>query len=314
MPLPTVQLSGLCKRFGAVEAVSDVSFDVYPGEIFGLLGPNGAGKTTTIRMMLDIFRPDCGEVRLFGKKLDEAAKNRIGYMPEERGLYRDLKLEPTLVYLATLKGMSESAARVQLTDWLKRLDLYEHRQKKTQDLSRGMQQKAQLIATLLHNPDLIVVDEPFANLDPVNTRVALEILEEQRAAGKAIIMSTHLMYQVEAMCNRIVLIDRGKYRALRRGGQDQARFRHPRDPGRGTGRFSGPARRAGCAAGEQPLAAVVVAGRRAADGLPRAGRPRRREDRAFRAGRAVAGRHLRRGGAAAGRGRLLRPIRSRSTG
>ena len=114
MPLPTVQLSGLCKRFGAVEAVSDVSFDVYPGEIFGLLGPNGAGKTTTIRMMLDIFRPDCGEVRLFGKKLDEAAKNRIGYMPEERGLYRDLKLEPTLVYLATLKGMSESAARVQL--------------------------------------------------------------------------------------------------------------------------------------------------------------------------------------------------------
>ena len=199
MPLPTVQLSGLCKRFGAVEAVSDVSFDVYPGEIFGLLGPNGAGKTTTIRMMLDIFRPDRGEVRLFGKKLDAAAKNRIGYMPEERGLYRDLKLEPTLIYLATLKGMSDSAARVQLVDWLKRLDLYEHRQKKTQDLSRGMQQKAQLIATLLHSPDLIVVDEPFANLDPVNTRVALEILEEQRAAGKAIIMSTHLMYQVEAM-------------------------------------------------------------------------------------------------------------------
>jgi len=210
MTLPTVQLSGLCKRFGTVEAVSNVSFDVYPGEIFGLLGPNGAGKTTTIRMMLDIFRPDCGEVRLFGKKLDAAAKNRIGYMPEERGLYRDLKLEPTLVYLATLKGMSESAARVQLVDWLKRLDLYEHRQKKTQDLSRGMQQKAQLIATLLHNPDLIVVDEPFANLDPVNTRLALEILEEQRQAGKAIIMSTHLMFQVEAMCNRIVLIDRGK--------------------------------------------------------------------------------------------------------
>jgi ABC-2 type transport system ATP-binding protein len=210
MPMPTVQLTGLCKRFGPVEAVSDVSFAVYPGEVFGLLGPNGAGKTTTIRMMLDIFRPDCGEVRLFGKKLDEAAKNRIGYMPEERGLYRDLKLEPTLIYLATLKGMPESAARVQLADWLKRLDLYEHRQKKTQDLSRGMQQKAQLIATLLHAPDLIVVDEPFANLDPVNTRIALEILEEQRAAGKAIIMSTHLMYQVEAMCNRIVLIDKGR--------------------------------------------------------------------------------------------------------
>ena len=210
MPTPVVQLSGLCKRFGSVEAVSDVSFEVYPGEVFGLLGPNGAGKTTTIRMMLDIFRPDCGEVRLFGKKMDETAKNRIGYMPEERGLYRDLKLEPNLIYLATLKGMPESAARIQVVEWLKRLDLYGHRQEKTQDLSRGMQQKAQLIATLLHDPDLIVVDEPFANLDPVNTRLALEILEEQRAAGKVIIMSTHLMYQVEQMCNRIVLIDRGR--------------------------------------------------------------------------------------------------------
>ncbi len=210
MSTPIVQLTGLCKRFGAVEAVADVSFEVFPGEIFGLLGPNGAGKTTTIRMMLDIFRPDRGEVRLFGKQLDEAAKNRIGYMPEERGLYRDLKLEPTLVYLATLKGMEESAARARLADWLKRLDLYDHRQKKIQDLSRGMQQKAQLIATLIHEPDLIVVDEPFANLDPVNTRLALEILEEQRARGKAIVMSTHLMYQVEAMCNRIVLIDKGR--------------------------------------------------------------------------------------------------------
>ncbi len=210
MSTPIVQLTGLCKRFGAVEAVADVSFEVFPGEVFGLLGPNGAGKTTTIRMMLDIFRPDRGEVRLFGKQLDEAAKNRIGYMPEERGLYRDLKLEPTLVYLATLKGMEESAARARLTEWLKRLDLYDHRQKKIQDLSRGMQQKAQLIATLIHEPDLIVVDEPFANLDPVNTRLALEILEEQRARGKAIVMSTHLMYQVEAMCNRIVLIDKGR--------------------------------------------------------------------------------------------------------
>lgn len=207
---PTVSLSGLCKSFGAVRAVDEVSFDVYPGEIFGLLGPNGAGKTTTIRMMLDIFRPDCGEVRLFGKKLDEAAKNRVGYMPEERGLYKDLKLEPTLVYLATLKGMEEATARARLTGWLKRLDLYDHRQKKLQDLSRGMQQKAQFIATLIHEPDLIVVDEPFANLDPVNTRLALEILEEQRAAGKTILMSTHLMYQVEAMCNRIVLIDKGR--------------------------------------------------------------------------------------------------------
>ncbi len=150
MPQPTVELRNLCKTFGSLRAVDDVSFEVYPGEIFGLLGPNGAGKTTTIRMMLDIFRPDRGDVRLFGKKLDEAGKNRIGYMPEERGLYRELKLEPTLVYLATLKGLDETTARKRLTAWLKRLDLFDHRQKKVQDLSRGMQQKAQLIATLVH--------------------------------------------------------------------------------------------------------------------------------------------------------------------
>lgn len=210
MTQPIVSLSGLCKSFGALRAVDNVSFEVYPGEIFGLLGPNGAGKTTTIRMMLDIFKPDCGEVRLFGGKFDEAAKRRIGYMPEERGLYRDLKLAPTLVYLATLKGLREAEARRRVDDWLRRLDLYDSRHKKIQDLSRGMQQKAQFIATLVHDPDLIVVDEPFANLDPVNTRLAMDILEEQARRGKAIIMSTHLMFQVEAMCNRIALINRGR--------------------------------------------------------------------------------------------------------
>ena len=210
MPGPTVSLSGLCKRFGDLLAVSDVSFEVYPGEIFGLLGPNGAGKTTTIRMMLDIFRPDCGEVKVFGSKMDEAKKSRIGYLPEERGLYRDLKLEPTLVYLAMLKGLDEHTARRRLADWLKRLDLWEHRQQKVQELSRGMQQKAQLIATLVHEPDLIVLDEPFSGLDPVNTRLVKTIMEEQRQAGKTIIMSTHQLYQVEALCNRIVLIDRGR--------------------------------------------------------------------------------------------------------
>ena len=209
MVQPIVSIKGVCKNFGALRAVDDVSFDVYPGEIFGLLGPNGAGKTTTIRMMLDIFRPDCGEVRLFGEPMSEKTKRRIGYMPEERGLYRDQQLEPTLHYLATLKGLGESEASRRLERWLKKLDLWDARKKKIQDLSRGMQQKAQLIATLVHEPDLIVVDEPFANLDPVNTRMAIEMLTEQAGKGKAIIMSTHLMYQVEAMCDRIVLIDRG---------------------------------------------------------------------------------------------------------
>ncbi len=147
-------------------------------------------------------------------------------MPEERGLYRDQKLEPTLHYLATLKGLSEKEASRRLEQWLKRLDLWDARNKKIQDLSRGMQQKAQLIATLVHEPDLIVVDEPFANLDPVNTRMAIDMLMEQAGKGKAIIMSTHLMYQVEAMCNRIVLIDRGRVGALRPGRPDQAGVLH----------------------------------------------------------------------------------------
>jgi ABC-2 type transport system ATP-binding protein len=206
----TVKVSHLAKRFGETQAVADVSFAVEPGEIFGLLGPNGAGKTTTIRMMLDIFRPDAGAVSIFGGEIDLAKKRRIGYMPEDRGLYKDLKLEPTLVYLATLKGLDEKTARSRLGEWLERFDLTEHRQKKVQELSSGMQQKAQIIATLLHNPDLIVADEPFAGLDPVNTRLVKQILEEQRQAGKSILMSTHQMYQVEALCDRIVLIDEGR--------------------------------------------------------------------------------------------------------
>jgi ABC-2 type transport system ATP-binding protein len=207
---PTVKVSHVHKAFGDVHAVEDVSFEVYPGEIFGLLGPNGAGKTTTIRIILDIFKADGGEVEVFDGALTEEKKNRIGYMPEDRGLYKDLKLEPTLVFMAALKGLDESTARERLTDWLKRFDLYEHRQKKIQALSKGMQQKAQIIATLIHEPDLIVVDELFSGLDPVNTRMVKEIMEEQRQAGKTIIMSTHQMHQVEALCTRIVLIHKGQ--------------------------------------------------------------------------------------------------------
>jgi ABC-2 type transport system ATP-binding protein len=207
---PTVKVSHVHKAFGDVKAVEDVSFEVYPGEIFGLLGPNGAGKTTTIRIILDIFRADGGEVEVFGGALTEEKKNRIGYMPEDRGLYKDLKLEPTLVFMASLKGLDEATARERLMGWLKRFDLYEHRQKKIQTLSKGMQQKAQIIATLIHEPDLIVVDELFSGLDPVNTRMIKEIMEEQRQAGKTIIMSTHQMHQVEALCTRIVLINKGQ--------------------------------------------------------------------------------------------------------
>ena len=208
--MTTVKVSHVSKTFGDVKAVQDVSFEVHPGEVFGLLGPNGAGKMTTIRMMLDIFRPDRGEISIFDGKLTEAKKNRIGYMPEERGLYKDLKLEPTLLFLATLKGIDEATAKVRLEPWLERFDLTEFRQQKVQNLSKGMQQKAQIIATLLHDPELLVVDEPFAGLDPVNTRLVKDIIEEMRQQGKTIIMSAHQMHQVEELCNRILLIDHGR--------------------------------------------------------------------------------------------------------
>ena len=207
---PAIIAQNLTKRFGDFTAVNDVNFEVFPGEIFGFLGPNGSGKTTSIRMMLDIFRPESGEISILGGPMDEAKKNRIGYLPEDRGLYKDLKLEQTLVFLATLKGMGDQDAKAKLEDWLKRFDLYDHRNKKIQDLSRGMQQKAQFIATLIHNPDLIVVDEPFSGLDPVNTRLAKQIILEECQAGKTVIMSTHQMHQVEAMCSRIVLINKGR--------------------------------------------------------------------------------------------------------
>jgi len=208
--MPTVQVEHIKKYFGTSRAVEDVSFSVDPGEIFGLLGPNGAGKTTTIRIMLDIFRADDGHVSIFGGKLDEEKKNRIGYMPEERGLYKDEKLASVIVYLATLKGVDTDTARTRLDKWLKRLDLFDHREKKVSELSKGMQQKAQIISTFIHDPDLVVIDEPFSGLDPVNTRLIKEIIEEQREAGKTIIMSTHQMYQVEALCNRILLINQGE--------------------------------------------------------------------------------------------------------
>lgn len=207
---PTVVVSHVSKSFGETKAVEDVSFEVFPGEVFGLLGPNGAGKTTAIRVMLNIFKADAGSVNILGGSLDQARLDRIGYLPEERGLYRDQRLDTTLIYLATLKGMSQEDARARLTGWLQRMDLLEHRNKKVQELSKGMQQKAQIIAAMLHEPDVLVIDEPFAGLDPVNTRLVKDMIEEFRQAGCTVIMSTHQMYQVEALCGRIALIDNGR--------------------------------------------------------------------------------------------------------
>ncbi len=200
----------ISKRFGNVQAVDNLSFEVHPGEIFGLLGPNGAGKTTTIRMILDIFTPDSGDISILGGKMDEEKKNRIGYLPEERGLYQDIPLERCLTFLATLKGMNENKASVELARYMKHFDLYENRSKKVKELSKGMQQKAQLITTLVHDPELIIIDEPFTSLDPVNTEMVKQMLETKRDEGKAIIMSTHQMNQVEELCDRILLIHHGQ--------------------------------------------------------------------------------------------------------
>lgn len=208
--MPVVDVQWVSKSFGAVQAVKNVSFNLRGGEIFGLLGPNGAGKTTIIRLVLDIFKPDDGKIAVLGGKMDESKLARIGYMPEERGLYQDVKLEQCLVYLAVLKGMPQSKAKARVLDYLDRFDLYNFREQQVNQLSKGMQQKAQIIATLAHEPELVIVDEPFSGLDPVNTKMVKDILRDLRDQGAAIIMSTHQMHQVEELCDQILLIDQGQ--------------------------------------------------------------------------------------------------------
>ena len=208
--MPLLALNSISKSFGAQAAVSGLSFTVEPGEIFGLLGPNGAGKTTTLRMVLDLFKPDSGTIEVFGGPLDAAKKDRIGYMPEERGLYDDMRLQDCLHYLGQLKGLSRKEAQARVAAAMKRLDLWDHRQKKIQKLSRGMAQKAQIIAATLHEPDLLIVDEPFANLDPVNIELVKDMLLEIKARGKSVIMSSHQLALVDALCDRIVLIHHGR--------------------------------------------------------------------------------------------------------
>lgn len=208
--MPSISVQNITKKFASQTAVDNVSFDVEAGEIFGLLGPNGAGKTTCIRIILDIFKPDSGSVTLLGGPMNEEKKNKIGYLPEERGLYQDIPLERCLVYLATLKGMDASVAQERVANYLTRFDLIDWRKKKVKELSKGMQQKAQLITTLVHQPQVIIIDEPFSSLDPVNTQMVKDLLREERDAGKTIIMCTHQMHQVEELCDRLVLIDQGK--------------------------------------------------------------------------------------------------------
>ena len=205
-----VELNHIRKSFGSVLAVDDVTFSVEKGEIFGLLGPNGAGKTTSIRILLDIFKPDSGTVSILGGPITDAKKDCIGYMPEERGLYQDINLERCLIYLASLKGVNQAEARLRITEYLERFDLAAHKTKKVKELSKGMQQKAQIIAAILHHPDILIIDEPFVGLDPINTQLVKELLREQHKKGMTVLMCTHQMHQVEELCERLVLIDHGR--------------------------------------------------------------------------------------------------------
>lgn len=227
MPAINVDVNEITKSFGTVKAVQGVSFEVQQGEIFGLLGPNGAGKTTSIRIILDIFKPDSGTVSVLGGPMTEEKKNKIGYLPEERGLYQEIPLERCLVYLATLKGLEETDARQRVGEYLDRFDLGQWRKKKVKELSKGMQQKAQLITTLVHRPEIVIIDEPFSALDPVNTQMVKDLLCEERDRGTTIIMCTHQMHQVEELADRIALINKGQ--TVLYGSLDEIRRRYVAD-------------------------------------------------------------------------------------
>ncbi len=208
--MPVVELAGVTKAYENKIAVSNLSLSIDAGQMFGLLGPNGAGKTSSIRMMMGITIPDSGRVSLFGKPFDRKSLERVGYLPEERGLYKKMKVIDQLIFFGQLHGLTAEEARKRSTAWASRMDIAEALGKKTEELSKGMQQKIQFIASLLHDPGLIVMDEPFSGLDPVNAVLVEKTLLELKAQGKAILFSTHRMDQVEKLCDSICLINNGK--------------------------------------------------------------------------------------------------------
>ncbi|MEE8045511.1 MAG: ATP-binding cassette domain-containing protein [Dehalococcoidia bacterium] len=201
-----LEIEGLTKSFGDKTVVNDVSFSVEEGDVFGFLGPNGSGKTTTIRTALDILRPDSGRIRLLNGLTASEAMPRVGYLPEERGLLRKEKVSSILRYLGRLRGLSKSEALDRGLELLHKVGLYEHRDKKVEGLSRGMTQLVQFVASLIHRPELIILDEPFAGLDPLNVQLMKEMLAAEQARGATVIFSTHILSDVEEMCERVALI------------------------------------------------------------------------------------------------------------
>lgn len=205
-----LEVRNLTKTFNSTVAVDNASFEVPDGSIFGLIGRNGAGKTTTIRMMMNIYLPDNGEVILRGADVGRNFKSKVGYLPEERGLYKKMTVMDTLLYFAEVKGKGGKNVVAAANNYLKKFDLYDRRTSKVQDLSKGNQQKLQFITTVLHDPEFLILDEPFSGLDPINTNLLKEIILEMKQKGKVIIFSTHLMEFAEKMCDHIAMIDHGK--------------------------------------------------------------------------------------------------------
>jgi len=221
--MPVVEVTDVVKSYGEKAAVAGLSFAVGAHELFGLIGPNGA-KTTTIRMMMDIIQPDAGHVTILGETPSEATKGRLGYLPEERGLYHKLTVIETITYLASLKGMDPGTIEAKADALLDQTGMLPHRKKRIEVLSKGMAQIIQLIVTIVHDPELVILDEPFSGLDPVNTERVKDLLLRLRDEGKAVILSTHQMNQVEAICDRILMVNDG--RAVLYGALDEIRAAH----------------------------------------------------------------------------------------
>jgi len=222
--VPILTFSHLRKAYASTVAVDDISFEVRSGEVFGLLGPNGAGKSTLIRMLMDILRPDAGVILIDGRPLRRADLDRIGYLPEERGLYRRERVQEILLYFAQLKGLDRATARRRIDAWLERVGLPGAGPRRVHELSKGMQQKVQIAGTLLHEPEVVVMDEPFSGLDPINTVLIKDLLRETSRAGGLVVLSTHQMDMVEALCDRVAMVNRG--RLVLYGGLDEIRARH----------------------------------------------------------------------------------------
>jgi ABC-2 type transport system ATP-binding protein len=224
---PIVELQSISKAYAKKIAVHQLSLSIEAGSMFGLLGPNGAGKTSTIRMIVGITMPDSGQVRLFGQPFSRTQLGRVGYLPEERGLYKKMKVLDQLVFMGEVRGLDAATAKTRAQQWCERLSIADVMEKKTEELSKGMQQKIQFISTLLHNPQFLIMDEPFSGLDPVNAVLLQDTLLDLRKEGKAILFSTHRMDQVEKLCDSICLINGGQ--AVLHGKMREVKGRYPRN-------------------------------------------------------------------------------------